>query len=166
MATEGLPPLGEARPVKAEPKWANIQFPPIDYQDLILLFGAKEKTDGLKSLEEVDPKLLETYEKLGIPLAEQKWLTGVAVDAVFDSVSVATTFKEKLGTLGVNFCSFSEAVNKHAILVKSILGPWCHTPIISSPPFIPPCLAMVPSVTSQRCALSAGALNLLSYQCR
>ena len=71
-----------------------------------LLLGAKDKADGLKSLEEVDPKLLETYDKLGIPLSEQKWLTGVAVDAVFDSVSVATTFKEKLAELGIIFCPF------------------------------------------------------------
>src|SRR4029078_2792439 len=77
---------------------------------------------GLKSLDEVDPKLLETYAKLGIPLSEPKWLTGVAIDAVFDSVSVATTFKEKLGALGIIFCSFSEALQKHAVLVKKYLG--------------------------------------------
>src|SRR5689334_24998230 len=76
---------------QAEPKWANIHYPPIDYQDLIY-YSAPKTNAGLKSLDEVDPKLLETYEKLGIPLSEQKWLTGVAVDAVFDSVSVATTF--------------------------------------------------------------------------
>src|SRR3990170_8115735 len=76
---------------EAEPKWANVHYPPIDYQDLIYYSAPKTKAEGLRSLEEVDPKLLETYEKLGIPLSEQKWLTGVAVDAVFDSVSVATT---------------------------------------------------------------------------
>jgi Fe-S cluster assembly protein SufB len=106
---------------EAEPKWANVQYPPIDYQDLIY-YSAPKTNAALKSLEEVDPKLLETYEKLGIPLAEQKWLSGVAVDAVFDSVSVATTFKEKLAELGVIFCSFSEAVRKHPVLVKKYLG--------------------------------------------
>ncbi|HSE85377.1 MAG TPA: Fe-S cluster assembly protein SufB, partial [Candidatus Binatia bacterium] len=107
---------------QAEPKWANIHYPPIDYQDLIYYSAPKTSAEGLKSLDEVDPKLLETYEKLGIPLSEQKWLTGVAVDAVFDSVSVATTFKEKLATLGIIFCPFSEAVEKHAVLVKKYLG--------------------------------------------
>jgi Fe-S cluster assembly protein SufB len=106
---------------QAEPKWANIHYPPIDYQDLIY-YSAPKKNPGLKSLDEVDPKLLEVYEKLGIPLSEQKWLTGVAVDAVFDSVSVATTFKEKLAALGIIFCSFSEALQKHAVLVKKYLG--------------------------------------------
>jgi Fe-S cluster assembly protein SufB len=107
---------------EAEPKWANVHYPTIDYQNLIYYSAPKTQGEGLKSLEEVDPKLLETYEKLGIPLSEQKWLTGVAVDAVFDSVSVATTFKEKLAELGIIFCSFSEAVEKHAILVKKYLG--------------------------------------------
>ena len=106
---------------QAEPKWANVHYPPIDYQDLIY-YSAPKTNAGLKSLDEVDPKLLETYEKLGIPLSEQKWLTGVAVDAVFDSVSVATTFKEKLGALGIIFCSFSEAVQKYPVLVKKYLG--------------------------------------------
>ena len=107
---------------QAEPKWANIHYPPIDYQDLIYYSAPKTSAEGPKSLDEVDPKLLATYEKLGIPLSEQKWLTGVAVDAVFDSVSVATTFKEKLGALGIIFCPFSEAVQKHAILIKRYLG--------------------------------------------
>jgi Fe-S cluster assembly protein SufB len=106
---------------EAEPKWANVHYPPINYQDLIY-YSAPKVNAGLKRLEEVDPKLLETYEKLGIPLAEQKWLSGVAVDAVFDSVSVATTFKEKLAELGVIFCSFSEAVQKHPVLVRKYLG--------------------------------------------
>src|ERR1044071_750725 len=106
---------------QAEPKWANVHYPPIDYQDLIY-YSAPKTNAGLKSLDEVDPKLLETYEKLGIPLSEQKWLTGVAVDAVFDSVSVATTFKEKLGALGIIFCSFSEALQKYPVLVKKYLG--------------------------------------------
>src|SRR6266508_515434 len=104
-----------------EPKWANIHYPPIDYQDLIY-YSAPKTNAKLKSLDEVDPKLLEAYEKLGIPLSEQKWLTGVAVDAVFDSVSVATTFKKKLAELGIIFCSFSEALQKHPVLVRKYLG--------------------------------------------
>jgi Fe-S cluster assembly protein SufB len=106
---------------EAEPRWANIHYPPIDYQHMVY-FSAPKTTDGPKSLEEVDPKLLETYEKLGIPLSEQKLLAGVAVDAVFDSVSVATTFKDKLAELGIIFCSFSEAVQEHPELVQKYLG--------------------------------------------
>ncbi len=105
----------------AEPKWANVQYPSIDYQDMTYYSAPKQKP-GLKSLDEVDPEILRTYEKLGIPLEERKLLAGVAVDAVFDSVSVATTFKEKLGELGIIFCSFSEAVQKHPGLVKKYLG--------------------------------------------
>jgi Fe-S cluster assembly protein SufB len=106
---------------EAEPKWANVHYPPIDYQQIVYYSAPKTK-DGPKSLEEVDPKLLETYEKLGIPLSEQKLLAGVAVDAVFDSVSVATTFKDKLAGLGIIFCSFSEAVQEHPELVQKYLG--------------------------------------------
>jgi Fe-S cluster assembly protein SufB len=105
----------------AEPKWANIKYGPIDYQDIVYYSAPKQKPN-LKNLGELDPELLRTYEKLGIPLAEQKMLAGVAVDAVFDSVSVATTFKEKLSEAGVIFCSFSEAVQKHPELVKTYLG--------------------------------------------
>jgi Fe-S cluster assembly protein SufB len=105
----------------AEPKWANIHYGPIDYQD-ISYYSAPKKKPALKSLDELDPELRDTYEKLGIPLAEQKMLAGVAVDAVFDSVSVATTFKEKLAEAGVIFCSFSEAVQNHPDLVKKYLG--------------------------------------------
>jgi Fe-S cluster assembly protein SufB len=105
----------------AEPKWANISYPPIDYQDMTYYSAPKQKPN-LKSLDELDPEILSTYEKLGIPLAEQKMLAGVAVDAVFDSVSVATTFKAKLAEAGVIFCSFSEAVLKHPDLVKKYLG--------------------------------------------
>src|SRR4029079_13454916 len=94
----------------------------IDYQSIIYYSAPKSKKDGPNSLEEVDPKLLETYKKLGIPLHEQSRLAGVAVDAVFDSVSVATTFKEKLSEAGVIFCSFSEAVQKHPALVEKYLG--------------------------------------------
>ncbi len=105
-----------------EPKWANVQYPPIDYQNIIYYAAPKKKTDGPKSLEEVDPELLATYEKLGVPLKERAILAGVAVDAVFDSVSVATTFKEKLASLGIIFCSFSEAVREHPDLVEKYLG--------------------------------------------
>jgi Fe-S cluster assembly protein SufB len=104
-----------------EPTWANIHYPPIDYQQIVYYSAPKQK-EGPKSLEEVDPKLLETYEKLGIPLSERAALAGVAVDAVFDSVSVATTFKDKLAELGIIFCSFSEAVRHHPELVKKYLG--------------------------------------------
>jgi Fe-S cluster assembly protein SufB len=106
---------------QAEPKWANVKFPPIDYQAITYYSAPKKKTE-LKSLDEVDPEILDTYSKLGIPLHEQKLLAGVAVDAVFDSVSVATTFKAKLAEAGVIFCSFSEAVKNHPELVKKYLG--------------------------------------------
>jgi Fe-S cluster assembly protein SufB len=106
---------------QAEPKWANIKYGPIDYQEIVYYSAPKQKP-GLTSLEELDPEILGTYEKLGIPLEEQKHLAGVAVDAVFDSVSVATTFKEKLAELGIVFCSFSEAVHKHPNLVQKYLG--------------------------------------------
>ena len=105
----------------AEPKWANVHYTPIDYQDIIY-YAAPRQKPNLQSLEDVDPEILRTYEKLGIPLAEQKMLAGVAVDAVFDSVSVATTFKAKLAEAGVIFCSFSEAVQKHPDLVRKYLG--------------------------------------------
>ena len=101
-----------------EPNWQHLNIDPIDYQAISYYSAPKSKDDGPKSLDEVDPKLLETYEKLGIPLQEQKMLAGVAVDAVFDSVSVATTFKEKLKEAGVIFCSYSEAVKDYPELVK------------------------------------------------
>jgi Fe-S cluster assembly protein SufB len=104
-----------------EPTWANVHYPPIDYQNIIY-YAAPKGLDRPKSLDEVDPELRRTYEKLGIPLEEQKLLAGVAVDAVFDSVSVATTFKEKLRELGILFCSFSEAVQEHPDLVRRYLG--------------------------------------------
>lgn len=104
-----------------EPTWPNVKFAKINYQDIIYYSAPKQKK-SVKSLEEVDPKLLETYEKLGIPLREQELLSGVAVDAVFDSVSVATTFKGKLKDLGIIFCSFSEAVQEHPELVQKYLG--------------------------------------------
>jgi Fe-S cluster assembly protein SufB len=104
-----------------EPQWARVSFPPIDYQDAYY-YSAPKTAAGPKSLEEVDPELLRTYEKLGIPLKEQELLAGIAVDAVFDSVSVATTFKKKLEDVGVIFCSFSAAVKTHPELVRKYLG--------------------------------------------
>ncbi len=104
-----------------EPRWAFIHYPSIDYQSIVY-YSAPKKGQGPNSLDEVDPEILATYEKLGIPLEEQKALAGVAVDAVFDSVSVATTFKDKLSELGIIFCSFSEAVQEHPDLVRQYLG--------------------------------------------
>lgn len=104
------------------PAWAHLHYPPIDYQNMIYYSAPKSAEAGPKSLAEVDPKLLETYNKLGIPLHEQGRLAGVAVDAVFDSISVATTFKAKLAEAGVIFCSFSEAVQKHPALIEQYLG--------------------------------------------
>jgi len=106
---------------EAEPKWANIKYGPINYQE-ITYYSAPKRKLSLQNLEELDPEILRTYEKLGIPLEEQKLLAGVAVDAVFDSVSVATTFKDKLAEIGVIFCSFSEAVQKYPDLVQKYLG--------------------------------------------
>ncbi len=106
---------------KGEPKWANVTYDPIDYQD-ITYYSAPKQKPVIESLDSIDPEILRTYEKLGIPLDEQKRLAGVAVDAVFDSVSVATTFKAKLAEMGVIFCSFSEAVKNHPDLVKKYLG--------------------------------------------
>jgi Fe-S cluster assembly protein SufB len=107
---------------EAEPKWAMVHYPAIDYQSISYYSAPKNKGDAPKSLAEVDPELLNTYEKLGIPLREQERLAGVAVDAVFDSVSVATTFKGKLAEMGVIFCSFSEALQNHPDLVQKYLG--------------------------------------------
>src|SRR5579883_3028300 len=106
----------------AEPHWAHLKIAPIDYQSISYYSAPKTKKDGPKSLAEVDPKLLATYEKLGVPLHERARLAGVAVDAVFDSVSVATTFKEKLAAAGVVFCPFSEAVRAHPELIEQYLG--------------------------------------------
>src|SRR5262249_53076056 len=104
-----------------EPTWSNVKYGPIDYQE-IRYYSAPKMAKKPKSLDEIDPGLLRAYEKLGIRLAERELLAGVAVDAVFDSVSVATTFKEKLAELGIVFCSFSEAVEKHPNLVRKWLG--------------------------------------------
>ncbi|NET01609.1 MAG: Fe-S cluster assembly protein SufB [Sphaerospermopsis sp. SIO1G1] len=105
-----------------EPTWPHVNYPPIDYQDIIYYSAPKQKKEKLNSLDEVDPTLLETFEKLGISLSEQKRLANVAVDAIFDSVSVATTFKEKLAEDGVIFCSISEALKEYPELVKKYLG--------------------------------------------
>lgn len=104
-----------------EPKWPNVHYPKIDYQDVIY-YAAPKKENKLNSLDDLDPKIKETYEKLGIPLLEQQFLAGVAVDAVMDSVSVVTTYREKLSDLGIIFCSISEAIKEHPELVKKYLG--------------------------------------------
>lgn len=105
-----------------EPAWQFVKYPPVNFQDITYYSAPKQKTDGPKSLDEVDPKLLETYEKLGIPLRERGRLAGVAVDAVFDSVSVGTTYRDQLAAKGIIFCSMSEAVQEHPDLVKKYLG--------------------------------------------
>ncbi len=105
-----------------EPTWANVHYPPIDYQGIIYYSEPKMSKEKLKNMDEVDPELRATFEKLGIPLMEQKKLAGVAVDAIFDSVSVATSYKQKLLEYGVVFCSFSEAVEKYPDLIKKYMG--------------------------------------------
>jgi Fe-S cluster assembly protein SufB len=105
-----------------EPQWATVRREAIDYQSIVYYSAPKARNDGPKSLDEVDPELLRTYERLGVPLKEREMLAGVAVDAVFDSVSVATTFREKLSALGIIFCSFSDAVRDHPDLVQRYLG--------------------------------------------
>ena len=105
-----------------EPQWANVDYPPIDFQDIIYFSAPKKRGDGPKNLQELDPELLRTFERLGIPLSEQKRISGVAVDAVFDSVSVGTTHTESLKEYGVVFCSISEAMHTHPELVKKYLG--------------------------------------------
>jgi Fe-S cluster assembly protein SufB len=105
-----------------EPTWAQVKYEPVDYQKMSYYAAPRRKEDMPESLDEIDPEILATYEKLGIPLEEQKMLAGVAVDAVFDSVSVATTFKHKLASMGVIFCSMSEAIREHPELIKKYLG--------------------------------------------
>ncbi|MCB0976556.1 MAG: Fe-S cluster assembly protein SufB, partial [Acidimicrobiales bacterium] len=105
-----------------EPTWPNVHYPPIDYQDMYYWAAPKKKGPAPKSLDEVDPEIRATFDKLGISLAEQERLSGVAVDAIIDSVSVATTFKAQLAEVGVIFCSFSEAVREHPDLVRKYLG--------------------------------------------
>lgn len=104
-----------------EPRWAKVDYPPIDYQD-IYYYSAPKSAKEPKTLDDVDPELLKTYDKLGVPLHERAMLAGVAVDAVFDSVSVATTFREKLAKQSIIFCSISEAVKAHPDLVREYLG--------------------------------------------
>jgi len=104
-----------------EPKWANVHYPPINYQDIIF-YSAPKNAKKLNSIDDLDPEIKKTYDRLGIPLVEQNFLAGVAVDAVMDSVSVATTYKEKLGELGIIFCSISEAVQLHPELIEKYLG--------------------------------------------
>src|SRR5688572_27870879 len=104
-----------------EPTWQNVKYDPINYQDIVY-YSAPKKKKTLSSLDEVDPEVRRTFDKLGIPLEEQKLFAGVAVDAVFDSVSVATTFREKLAQLGIIFCSFSEAGKEHPDLVRKYIG--------------------------------------------
>ena len=106
----------------AEPTWPNVQYPPIDYQNIVYYSAPKQPKEKLHSLDDADPALLETFEKLGLPLSEQKRLANVAVDAIFDSVSIGTTYKEKLAEQGVIFCSISEAVEEHPELVEKYLG--------------------------------------------
>ncbi|MEQ1882564.1 MAG: Fe-S cluster assembly protein SufB, partial [Burkholderiales bacterium] len=103
-----------------EPVWPNVRYPKIDFQDISYFSAPKPKK--LASMDEVDPELLRTFEKLGVPMNERKALAGVAVDVIFDSVSVATTYKKKLADVGVIFCSFSEAVHEHPELVRKYLG--------------------------------------------
>ncbi len=106
----------------AEPDWPNVNYPPIDYQNIVYYSAPKQPKEKLHSLDDADPALLETFEKLGLPLSEQKRLANVAVDAIFDSVSIGTTYKEKLGEQGVIFCSISEAVQEHPELIEKYLG--------------------------------------------
>ena len=143
-----------------EPTWANVHHPKIDYQDLYY-YSAPKSTEGPKSLADVDPELLATYAKLGIPLKEQEVLAGVkgaprvAVDAVFDSVSVVTTFKEELAKAGVIFCSISEAVKNHPDLVRKYLGSVVpDRPTISSPRSTP---RSIPTEASSMCRRACAA---------
>ena len=126
------------------PQWPHLKISPIDFQAISYFSAPKSKKDAPKSLDEVDPKLLETYDKLGIPLHERARLAGVAVDAVFDSVSVATTFKDTLAKHGVIFCPFSEAVQKHPELIKSIWVRLFLIVITFTPHSIQPFLVMDP----------------------
>ncbi len=133
-----------------EPTWAHVNFAPIDYESISYFAAPKSDKDRPQSLDEVDPKLLETYDKLGIPLHERARLAGVAVDAVFDSVSVATTFKEKLSEAGVIFCPFSEAVRDHPELVKKYLG---------AAPLRLACARTLCSIVLPRCVSSASGCH-------
>ncbi len=149
----------------AMPDWQNFEMPDIDFQE-ISYYAAPTKKTKYNSLDEVDPELLATFEKLGIPLNEQKILSGVAVDVVFDSVSVATTFREKLQELGIIFCSFSDAVKEHPDLVKKYLGtvvPYTDNVFAS----LKCCgrFRRVICLYTKRCSLSYGTVDLFSHQC-
>ena len=150
-----------------EPHWAHLRYPPIDYGAISYYSAPKQSKDGPKSLADVDPKLLATYEKLGVPLHERARLAGVAVDAVFDSVSVATTFKERLSAAGVIFCPFSEAVQKHPALLERYLGsvvPYTDNfyATLNSAVFTDGSFVYVPPGR----ALPDGAVDLFSHQRR
>ena len=136
-----------------EPHWSNVKYPAIDYQ-AVSYYSAPKTAKPLGSLDELDPKLRETYDKLGIPLQEQKMLAGVAVDAVFDSVSVGTTYKAELMKHGVIFCSFAEAVREHPELVKRYLGSVVPTATTSSPRSTRRCS---PTARSSTCRAACGA---------
>ena len=164
---------GVSRPSSVGFRWRTrsrrgrkVHYPPIDYQDACYYSAPKSDSDRPKSLDEIDPELLKTYEKLGIPLQEQEMLAGVAVDAVFDSVSVATTFKDKLGEMGIIFCSISDAVKEHPDLVQRYLG----SVVPYSDNFFATlnsrCSPTAPSSTCRRAALPDGAFHLLPHQRR
>ena len=133
-----------------EPTWHNVKYDPINYQDIVY-YSAPKKKKVLNSLDEVDPEVRATFDKLGIPIEEQKMLAGVAVDAVFDSVSVATTFREQLASVGIIFCSFSEAVREHPGAGEEVSrARSCRTPTTSSRRSTPRCSATARSSTSRR----------------
>jgi Fe-S cluster assembly protein SufB len=134
---------------ESEPRWARVSYPKIDYQDMYY-YAAPKRQRGPQSLDEVDPELLKTYEKLGIPLKERAALAGVAVDAVFDSISVATTFKDRLAKLGIVFCPISEAVQTHPSSCANISAASCPTATTSSPPSIRRSSATAPSSMCRR----------------
>lgn len=147
-----------------EPQWAHVSYPPVNFQDIIYYAAPKTKPQ-YESLDEVDPELLETFNKLGISLEEQKMLAGVAVDAVIDSVSVKTTFREKLAEVGIIFCSMSEAVKEHPELVKNTWARWFHTRITSMQRSILQFFGWLFCIHSKRRALSHGIKHLFPNQC-
>ena len=150
-----------------EPTWAHVHYKPIDYQDISYYSAPRAPANAPKSLDEVDPKLLATYAKLGIPLHERARLAGVAVDAVFDSVSVATTFKDKLGKAGVIFCSFSDAVRDHPQLIERYLGSVVpHGRQFLRGAELGGVLGRFLRLRAAGRALPDGAVDLLPHQCR
>ena len=163
LAAQGVPTL--AKPC-GSPTGRTSSTRPIDYQAISYYSAPKTNVKKLASLNEVDPELLRTYERLGIPLTEQKRLSGVAVDAIFDSVSVGTTMKQELAKLGIIFCSFGEAVQEHPELVRKYLGSSCRTATISSPRSTAPCSVMGRSATSPGRAVPDGAVDVFPHQRR